>query len=119
MTMKKSELELNWPEQRHLLSYIEDETIFAHAVLEDWVRADAMEHFMRKMSGHSYGAYQGVLDFFWVLREHGRQRAAEFVNDFTDDVRHKGRGVQLLPFHDEQEREDWVNGTGEWAEVVE
>ena len=118
MTMKKSELELNWPEQRHLLSYIEDQTVFAHLVLENWVRPDAMEHLIRKMEG-AYGGYEGVLDFLWVLREHGRQRAAEFVNDYEDDVRHKGRGVQLLAFHDEQDREDWVKCTGEWAEVVE
>ena len=120
MTMKKSELELNWPEQSHLLFYIEDQTIFALSVLNNWVRADAMEHLMRKMNGSSSAyQYRGVLDFLWVLREHGRQRAAEFIIDYTEDVRHKGRGVELLAFHDEQDREDWLNGTGEWAEVVE
>jgi len=118
MTMKKSELELNWPEQSHLLFYIEDETIFARSVLDNWVRADAMEHLMRKMAGAASAyQYRGVLDFLWVLREHGRQRAAEFVNDFTDDVRHKGRGVELLPFAHDEDREDWLNGTGDWAEV--
>ena len=117
MTMK-SELELNWPEQRHLLYHVEDQTVFAHAVLDNWVRADAMEHLLRKMMVRS-NQYQGVMDFLWVLRKHGRQRAVEFVNDYTDDVRHKGRGVELLPFAHDEDREDWLNGTGDWAEVVE
>lgn len=118
MTMKKSELELNWPEQRWLLGYVTDHTCFTSAVQEGRVRPEAMEHLMQKMEG-AYGGYQGILDFLWVLREHGRQRAAEFVNDFRDDLSHRGLGVQLLRFDDEQEREDWLNGTGEWAEVVE
>jgi len=105
----EEELRLMDGELLWVASYLSPHTI-CDGVLFSYLRLNAAKHLAMRLE-EEFGGFQGALDFCWVYYHHGKAKAEQFLKDFT-------HGGELYDFED-GERDDWLNGTGNWAEVVE
>lgn len=106
----EEELRLMDGELMWLMSYVDASTI-CDGVLSGYIRLNAAKHLAEKLE-EAFGAYEAALDFCWVYYHHGKAKAEQFLKDLTWEG-------TLYCFGGEEQREDWLNGTGDWAEVVE
>lgn len=104
----EEELRLMDDELMCLLSYVSAYTI-CESVLNNTLRVNAAKHLAMRLE-KEFGAYQAAVDFCWVYYHHGKAKAEQFLKDLTWEG-------TLYCFGDEQERDDWLNGTGDWAEM--
>ncbi len=91
-----------------LAGYVNPMTL-CDAVMQGWVRPEAMKELAERMQ-HSWGGNQGVVDFCGIYVEFGVDKAKLFLEHYAPA---DYNGVQeLYHFENEEERQSWLDTGG-------
>lgn len=94
-----------------LAGYVDPMTL-CNAVMEEYVRPEAMKELAERMQD-SWGGCQGVVDFCGIYIEFGVDKAKLFLEHYTDsDPFRKDNKTDLYHFENEEERQSWLDTGG-------